>query len=206
AGSLMRLMSNPAANDLMEEAARTQLSLIAVAFASDQTQVATLQVGGGNDHTRYMVNGTLAPPFHYVSHHVLSDGASGTAIPDAVNLHHQIDRIHSRMFKHLIEQLKAYKTADGRPLLADTAAVWLNSLSNGPPHGTNNVPHVIAGNAGGFLKKGMYVDAAGKRNSQFLNTMIAASGARNADGTPVMNFGDPGVPTGFMPEIMAGMV
>lgn len=202
-GSLMKLKDKPDANDLMEEAARTHLSLIALAFATDQTQVATLQVGCGNDHTRYMVNGTLAPPYHFVSHHVLSDGSSGTAITDAVEIHHGIDRIHARMFKHLVEQLKAYKTADGRPLLDDCAAVWMNSLSDGPPHGVNNVPHVIAGGAGGFLKKGVYVDAGAKKNSVLLNTLITASGARKPAGGPVDDFGDPGAPTGLLTEIMA---
>ena len=79
----------------------------------------------------------------------------------------------------------------------------MNSLSNGPPHGTNNVPHVIAGGADGFLKKGVHVDSAGARNSQFLNTMItAAIGGRSA-ATPVENFGDPGVATGFITAMLA---
>jgi hypothetical protein len=200
---LMTLKDKPDANDLMEVATKAQLSLIALAFATGQTQVATLQVGGGNDHTRYMVDGTLAPPFHFVSHHVLSDGGSGTAIPNAVDVHHKIDRIHARMFKHFVEQLKAYKTADGRPLLDDCAAVWMNSLSNGPPHGVNNVPHVIAGSAGGFLKKGMFVDAGGAKNNKFLNTMITAAGVRKADGMAVDDFGDAGVGNGLLDQMLA---
>ena len=80
----------------------------------------------------------------------------------------------------------------------------MNSLSNGPPHGTNNVPHVIAGGANGFLKKGVLRRRRpAPRNSQFLNTMItAALGGRSA-ATPVMNFGDPGVATGFIPGMLA---
>jgi hypothetical protein len=202
-GQLMRLKDKPDANDLMEEAVRAHLSLIALAFATDQTQIATLQVGGGNSSARYMVNGVLAPSFHFVSHRVMSDGESGTPITNAIELHHGIDRIHSRFFKHLIEQLKAYKTADGRPLLEDCAAVWMNSLSNGPPHGTQNVPHVIAGSAGGFLKKGMVVDVAGQKNNKFLNTMITGAGVRKADGSPFDTFGDPDVTPGLMAEIMA---
>ena len=138
-----------------KSATRAQLSIIALAFATDQTQVATLQVGGGNSSMKYMVDGKLTPSHHFVSHHVLSDGASGTPIPNATDLHFKITRIHSRFFKHFVEQLKAFKTVDGRPLLDATGAVWMNSLSNGPPHGTNNVPHVIAGRANGFLKKGV---------------------------------------------------
>jgi hypothetical protein len=203
AAQVMRLKDRPDTNEVMEDATRAQLSIIALAFATDQTQIATLQVGGGNSSMAYMVDGKFTPSHHFVSHHVLSDGASGTPIPNATDLHFKITRIHSRFFKHFIEQLKAFKTVDGRPLLDATGAVWMNSLSNGPPHGTNNVPHVIAGGANGFLKKGVYVDSGGARNSQFLNTMItAALGGRSA-ATPVENFGDPGVPTGFISAMLA---
>jgi hypothetical protein len=202
-GSLMKLKDKPDANDLMEEAVRAQLSLIALAFASDQTQVATLQIGGGNDHTRYMVDGVLAPPYHFVSHHVLSDGDGGTAIPNAVAVHQGITRIHARMFKHLIEQLKAYQTVDGHPLLDDCAAVWMNSLADGPPHSSRNVPHVIAGGAGGFLKQGLFVDAAGAKNNKFLNTMITAAGVRKPTGDPVDDFGDPGLAGGLLTPMLA---
>jgi hypothetical protein len=203
AEQIMKLKDAPDTNEAIEDATRAQLSIIALAFATDQTQIATLQIGGGNSGMRFMIDGTLAPSHHFVSHHVLSDGASGTPIPNAVDLHFKITRLHSRFFKHFVDQLKGFKTVDGRPLLDATAAVWMNSLSNGPPHGTNNVPHVIAGTANGFLKKGVHVDSGGARNSQFLNTMItAAVGGRTAT-TPVMNFGDAGVPTGFIAPMLA---
>jgi hypothetical protein len=200
---IMKLKDAPDTNEAIEAATKAQMSIIALVFATDQTQIATLQIGGGNSGMRYMIDGTLAPSHHFVSHHVLSDGASGTAIPNATELHFKITRLHGRLFKHMVDQLKAFKTVDGRALLDASAAVWMNSLSNGPPHGTNNVPHVIAGTAGGFLKKGVYVDSGGARNSQFLNTMItAAIGGRSAM-TPVENFGDAGVPTGFITSMLA---
>jgi hypothetical protein len=202
-GTLMKLKDKPDANDLIEDAVKAQLSLIALAFSTDQTQIATLQIGGGNDHTRYMVDGVLAPPYHFISHHVLSDGDGGTAIPNAVALHQGITRIHARFFKHLVEQLKTYQTADGRPLLEDCAAVWMNSLADGPPHSSRNVPLVVAGTAGGFLKKGVYVDATGNKNNKFLNTMITASGARKPTGDPVDDFGDPGVAPGLITAMLA---
>jgi hypothetical protein len=203
AAQVMQLKDAFDTDAAMENATRAQLSIIALAFAADQAQVATLQVGGGNSSMKFMVDGKLTPSHHFVSHHVLSDGASGTPIPNATDLHFKITRIHSRFFKHFVETLKAFKTVDGRTLLDASGAVWMNSLSNGPPHGTNNVPHVIAGGANGFLKKGVHIDAAGARNSQFLNTMItAALGGRSA-ATPVMNFGDPGVPTGFITAMLA---
>jgi hypothetical protein len=190
------------ANDKMEEVVKLQLSLIALVFASDRARVATLQVGEGNDHTEYLINGQRAPKYHFVSHRVLSDGADGTGIANATELHHQIDRIHARYFKHLLDQLTAYKTADGRPLLDDSVAVWVNSNADGPPHGLANVPHIYAGSGGGFLKTGLHVNAGGVDSNRFLNTVISAS-VRKADGAPVDDFGDASKQKGLLAPILA---
>ena len=202
-GALKSVDGTHTANNKMEEVVRLQLELIAFAFASDRVRVATLQVGEGNDHTKYVVNGREAPPYHYISHRVMSDGGSGTRIGDAVQLHHQIDRIHARFFKHLLDKLEAYKLPDGRALLDDTAAVWLNSNANGPPHSVRNVPHLVAGGAGGFLKVGQYVSGGNVNNNTFLNTIItAAIGGRKA-AAPVDDFGDPGLDKGLLAPTLA---
>lgn len=189
--SLTAINGMHTANDKMEDVVKLQLELIAFAFASDKNRVATLQIGEGNDHTRYMVNGTLAPPYHYVSHRVLSDGGSGTSIGNAVELHHGIDRIHARFFKHLLDKLTLHRLPDGRPLLEDTVAVWLNSNANGPPHSVNNVPHIVGGSGGGFLKQGQYITAGNVTNNLFLNTIITAAAGGKSLATPITDFGDP---------------
>lgn len=189
-------------NDKMEEVVRLQMSVIAFAFASDRSRTATMQVGEGNDHTKYTVNGQQAPAYHFVSHRVMSDGGSGTSIGDAVDLHHGIDRIHARMFKHLLDRLSAYSLPAGGVLLDDSVCVWLNSNANGPPHSVSNIPHVLAGGAGGFLKTGQYVDAGRVTNNRFLNTILTAVGA-GANGGPVMNFGDSGLSQGLISGMLA---
>lgn len=177
-------------NGNMEAVVRLQLELIAFAFASDRVRTATLQVGGCNDHTRYTIDGKEQPPFHYISHRIMSDGGSGDAIPNAIELHHQIDRIHARYFKHLLDRLSAYTLPDGRTLLDASVNLWCNSVSDGPPHSGKDVPHVLAGNAGGFLKTGQHIEAKGY-NSSLLSTIISASGVRKANGDLVDDFGDP---------------
>jgi hypothetical protein len=184
-------------NDKMEDIVKIHLSLIAFAVASDRFRVATLQIGEGNDHTQWFVNGTKAPPYHFVSHRVMGDGDGGTKIGNAVELHAGIDRVHARLFKHLLDQLTMYKTADGRPLLDDGTAIWLNSNGNGPPHDVGNVPHIVAGSAGGFWKTGQHLVVNKVTNNKFLNTVA------NAAGVKIDNFGDAGLPAGLMPELMA---
>jgi hypothetical protein len=191
-------------NDKMEDIVKIHLSLIAFAFASDRFRVSTLQIGEGNDHTSYFVNGVKAPPYHFVSHRVLSDGGSGTRIGNAIDLHAGIDKIHARMFKHMLDQMTMYKTADGRPLLDISTCVWLNSNGNGPPHDVGNVPHIIAGLGGGFWKTGQFVNFATRvNNNKFLNSVAAAAGVKNAQGAPIDDFGDASLPKGLIPEIIA---
>ena len=184
-----------------EKVVKFQLDLIAFAFASDRARTATLQVGGCNDHTKYTINGVQAPPFHFISHRVMSDGGSGDPIANAVELHHQIDRIHARYFKHLLDKLSAYTLPGGGNLLDSSVNLWVNSVADGPPHSGNNIPHVIAGNAGGFLKTGIHLKTTGY-TSKVLSTLASAAGVRKADGSLVDNFGDP-MSTGVITEIIA---
>jgi hypothetical protein len=188
--------------DKMEDIVRLHLSLVAFAVASDRFRVATVQIGEGNDHSQYTINGVKAPPYHFISHRVMSDGDGGTKIGNAVELHAAIDRIHARMFKHLLDQLTMYKAADGRPLLDTGTAIWLNSNGNGPPHDVGNVPHIIAGSGNGFWKTGQYLNVKAQ-NNKFLNTVGTAAGVKNMAGGPLDDFGDAGLTKGLMPELMA---
>jgi hypothetical protein len=199
----MSLKDRPDANDLMEDAVRTQMSLIALAFAVDRVPAATLQIGAGQDQTQYMIDGKRAMGFHSISHAVNSGPGSPTRDLAMAALQHKIDRIHARYFKHFIEQLKKYKTVDGRPLLEDTVAVWTNQLGSGYNHLGFSVPHVLAGGAGGFLKTGQYVDVKSVKNNKFLSTMVTAAGVRKANGDPVDDHGGAELPKGLMPELMA---
>ena len=199
---LMTVNGTHTANDKVETVSKLQLEIIALAFASNRNRVATLQIGEGNDHTRYTINGTVAPPYHYISHRVMSDGGSGTRITNAVELHHAIDRIHARYFKHFLEKMIQHKLPDGRPLLDDTMAVWLNSNANGPPHSVQNVPHIVGGSGGGFLKQGQMVSGAGT-NNLFLNTIITGAIGGKSAPAPVTDFGDTSLTKAILPSMLA---
>ena len=190
-------------NSNRQAVAEMHMDLIALAFACDLNRTATLQIGTGNDATRYYVNGELQNTFHRISHRVDSDGADGPPIPNADLLHHEIDRIFARMFKHLIERLDSYAGPGGGTLLDDSFALWTNDLSNGPPHSYNNIPQIIAGSAGGFLRTGQYVDAGNVTHNQFLNTLLSAAGLRNGSGGYYDSFGDASLDPGVIDEMIA---
>jgi hypothetical protein len=184
----------------MEKVVRMQLDLIAFAFASDRARTATLQVGGCNDHTRYTINGVVTPPYHFITHRIMSDNAIGEPIPNAIELHHQIDRIHARYFKHFLDRMAAYPMPGGGTLLDSSVNLFTNSVSDGPPHSGDNVPHIIAGSAGGALRTGIHLRSTGPTN-KVLSTIATAAGVRKPGGNPIDNFGDP-TATGLLSEIL----
>src|SRR5690606_9911597 len=127
-----------------------------------------------------------------------------SVIAGAAELHHDIDRQFARTFLHLVSRLREITVADGSPLLDRGVACWLNDLSDGPPHGRNDVPWILAGSANGFLRQGQYVvvDDSDPNHQKLLSTIGSAVGLRNGGGY-LDDFGDPGLPRGLLDELIA---
>lgn len=184
-------------DDRMQTIVMMQMNLIALAFACDYTRAATLQIGDGNDSTKYLLDGNKFPSYHQISHRIFSDGSEGDPIPDALGKHHRIDREHGKMFAHLLKRLSMY-TTDAGTLLDDSVAVWCNDLGTGVGHSYKNIPWVCAGGAGGFLKTGQYIDAGDVEHNKFHNTILSAVGITNNEGGHVTDFGDPELEPGVI--------
>jgi hypothetical protein len=178
-------------NGKIEEVNKLQMDLVGLAFSCNMTRVATLQAGDGTDHTNYVVDGVKTEKFHYISHRQADDGGGGGAkIPNAVELHAKIDRIRMETFKYMLDRWKTYSTPNG-PLLDNAFAMWTSHVANGPSHSFNNLPIIIAGSAGGYLKQGQYVDAARSTNGKLLTTLVTAAGGRS-NGGPYTSFANAG--------------
>ncbi|HWA71490.1 MAG TPA: DUF1552 domain-containing protein [Polyangiaceae bacterium] len=167
---------------MIEDIVKLHLSLVAVAFACNYNRVATLQWGDGTDGTKYSVpsNASLNWPFHHISHRVASDSATGSN-PTAEAAHAEIDALR---MKTLLAGLDAFKA---RGLSDKSIIMWTNHVSDGPSHSFKNVPHIIWGNGGGYLKTGQYIDAGNVTNNKLLNTVITA--AIRDKSTETVNFG-----------------
>lgn len=194
----VRAITSPEANDVRPEVARRFMDLIAWAFNCRLNHVSTLQVGEGNDGTQYTINGTKLPSFHWISHRIYADGSDGAPIPNAVELHQQIDRLHLSLFKYLLDRLDGYASPYGGTLLDDSVAVWTNDLGDGPPHDASNTPWILAGSGGGTLRTGQVVDHQKKPVNQVLNTLINAMGVRKSGGAPTDDFGDASLAKGVV--------
>ncbi|HWO13184.1 MAG TPA: DUF1552 domain-containing protein [Polyangiaceae bacterium] len=188
-------------DNTIEDVAKLQIDLAAFAFSCNASRVATLQIGDGTDGTRYTINGARAERFHWISHRQTSDGNDGQPIANAVEVHVEIDRLRMLTFKHLLDRFSSYSMPNGT-LLDAAYALWTSHVAIGPSHSFNNLPIVIAGGAGGFLRTGQYVDAGGVGNNRLLNTLITANGVRR-DGGPVVDFGEPGLAGGLIDSLLA---
>jgi Protein of unknown function (DUF1552) len=185
----------------IEEVAKLQLDLATFAFACNASRVATIQIGDGTDATRYVLNGERVERFHWISHRQTSDGNNGEPIARAVEWHTAIDRVRMTTFKYLLDRWSSISTGNGS-LLDNAFALWTSHISIGPSHSFNNLPVIIAGKAGGFLRTGQYIDAGNANNNRLLNTLITANGVRR-NGAPVDDFGDPSLTGGLIDALVA---
>ncbi|WP_437805672.1 DUF1552 domain-containing protein [Sorangium sp. So ce1078] len=168
---------------MIEDVAKLHLELVALAFACNFNRVATLQHGDGTDHTKYAVpaNEGLGWPFHHISHRVQSDAASGNN-PTAEQAHAEIDVLRMQTLLHGLDHFKA------RDLFDKSIIMWTNHVADGPSHSFRNVPTIIAGSGGGYLKQGEYIDAGNVTNNRLFNGLIAAAVRDKTEWTE--NFGE----------------
>jgi len=178
--------------------AKMHMDLIALSFACDHSRTATLQIGDGNDGTRYTIDGELLPNFHWCSHRIATDGDVGDVIYGAEDMHHSIDRLMAQTFSYLLEKL------DENGVLENAVAVWHNDLGNGVSHSYVDVPFILVGEAGGQLSTGQFLDYGGVSHHQLLTTLCQIAGVTEDDGeTPLQHFGDESLEPGILEEILA---
>jgi len=182
-------------DDQIDTVISLHCDIMVLAVTCGATRAATLQLGSGPDGTQYTISGTKLPGFHSISHR----SASGI---DNVIAHHQIDMKLLGFFKYLLDGLAQRRTCEGT-LLDQGVAVYMSDLATGD-HKYENVPYLVAGSAGGFLRTGRYVDEGGVTNNKLLNTIGAAVGCKNEAGQPLDDFGDPRLEKGLLNDLVSG--
>jgi hypothetical protein len=158
------------------------MSLVAMAFACNHRRAASLQWGDAYDSTIYDVPANDRKwKFAHISHRAQSDSATGNDALAAV-AHAQIDVARMKTLSTGLDHFKA------RGLAEHSFVLWTNQYAEGLSHSFINVPHIIWGSGGGFLKQGAYVNANGATNNRLHNTLLTA--ALQDIRTVVDDFGD----------------
>ena len=143
----MERPANGLPEDLRDHA-RLMCDIIAMAFQTDRTRVATLLLARDLSAMYYpFLN--VSRGHHAASHDNLSDG------------YERISRFHLSQLSYLAQKLDSMPEGDGS-VLDNSCLLWLSNMWAGRTHDNSRLPLVLAGGLGGTLKTGRtlnYLDA-----------------------------------------------
>jgi hypothetical protein len=130
-----------------DEHIKLQYDLIALAFQSDVTRVATLLGARDLTNRNYPASGTNTG-FHGGSHHAEN--------PQKIADYAKINRYHIQMLAYFLDKLKSIPDGDGT-LLDHSVILHGSNMGNSNQHQHYDVPHILAGGASGQLKGGRHL-------------------------------------------------
>ncbi|MCX6623667.1 MAG: DUF1552 domain-containing protein [Acidobacteria bacterium] len=158
------------------EHVRLMLDLIALAFRSDTTRVATLMFGNAVSGQNFRFVEGVSGSHHELSHH--SNDA------DKLRQYQLINRWHVEQYAYLLGKLREAKEGEGS-VLDQSMVMFCSALRDGNKHEPHNLPMVVAGRAGGRLDTGQHLVYA--KDSPAANLYVSML---DAFGTPVERFAD----------------
>lgn len=179
---------DPWRNDDIPAIARLQMDLVAMALACDLTRIATVQFGNGGASHRFTWLGRefakdpelgascMVRGFHALSHTDTHASSRARLV--------RINTWYAEQFAYFLGKLASIPEGAGC-VLDRTLVVWVNELGDGGAHTHMNLPWVLGGDAGGFLRTGQLVTVEGEPHNRLLLTLC------HAMGVGVKEFGDP---------------
>jgi Protein of unknown function (DUF1552) len=149
-----------------DEYIKLMFQMLALAFETDSTRVASLLLAHDGSNRGFPEIG-ISDGHHSLSHH--------RDDPEMIRKVEQIDRFYASQFAD----------ADGQSILHNSMIVYGCGNSDGNRHTHTNLPVVLAGNGGGLLNPGQYLQA---RDTPMCNLYL---GMLDQMGVPALDrFGD----------------
>ncbi|MBM3785474.1 MAG: DUF1552 domain-containing protein [Acidobacteria bacterium] len=139
--------------------AKLQSDLIAHAFASGQTRIASYMLTKCQSITRFPWLGHTAQRHHEYTH-------NGVETPRGMRILRDICRWHVDEFAYLVGRLKATPEGAGN-LLDNTLLLFVHEHAEANPHKNNNLAVIAAGHAGG-MKTGLHTRTTGTLGDLYL--------------------------------------
>jgi hypothetical protein len=131
----------------IEEHLRLMADLVALAFQSDLTRIATFVFANDGSNRSYHDIG-VPDGHHDLSHHG-GDQVKREKI-------RKINRFHVAQLAYLLRKLKSMPEGDGT-LLDQSMILYGSGISDGNTHSHNDLPILLAGKANGTIKTGRHV-------------------------------------------------
>lgn len=135
--------------DSYKEHLRLMMDMMVLAFKTDSTRISTFLMahdGSGRSFKEIGVN----DGHHNISHHQRN--------PDNLAKLAKIDLFYMEQLAYFLDKLKSTPDVDGKSLLHNSMIVYGGCISDGDRHNHNDLPIVVAGNAGGAFTPGRHVD------------------------------------------------
>lgn len=150
--------------------------LLAMAFETDSTRVATLLLAHDGDNRAFPQIG-IAEGHHYCSHHRNNE--------ELMNKIADIDLYYMKHFAKFLAKLEEKKDVDGRSILHNSMIVYGCGNSDGNRHTHHNLPIVLAGAGGGTLTPGRFTKVDSRPMSDLFLSMTDRMGVQGLE-----RFGD----------------
>jgi len=181
---------NPAAKPIEQprghaEHVRLMMDMIAVAFQTDTTRVATFMFGNSVSDISFRFMEGVTSSHHETSHHQKD--------PEKLRQYALINRWHVEQYAYLCRKLKAMP--EGESNVLDNSMIFFSSaLSDGNRHSPHNLPLVLAGKGGGRIDTGQHL--VFPEDSPLANLYVSVL---DVFGAPVERFADS---TGHLPGLL----
>ncbi len=123
------------------------MDMVALAFQTDSTRILSFMFTNAGSNRSYPEIG-INEGHHELSHHGKSEHKQeGIAA---------INRYHAERFSYLLSRLKGVHEGD-RTLLQNCMLVYGSGISDGDRHNHDDLPILLAGNAGGRIESGRHI-------------------------------------------------
>jgi hypothetical protein len=166
---------NPDPKDYADHV-RLMLDMMALAFRSDTTRIATFMFGNAVSNVNFRFLDGVTGAHHDMSHH--SNDA------DKLRQYQLINQWHVAQYAYLLGKLREAREGESN-VLDQSAIVFASALSDGNSHNPKKLPLVVAGKAGGRLATGQSLDCPD--DSPLANLWLSLL---TAFGTPAERFAD----------------
>jgi hypothetical protein len=156
------------------------MDVIVNAFKCDMTRVATIQLGNGNGAgLEFSWIGLQGPGMEY-GRRDWHDVAHRNGAGDKTKL----DAWLMGQMAELIKRMKAIPEGNGT-MFDNAVILWANHMGNGGAHNSTDIPWVLGGRCGGYLKMGQSLRPGAIPTNRVMQSILAAMGV------PGSGFGDP---------------
>ncbi len=162
--------------DSFPEHVRLMLDILALAFQTDTTRIATFMMGASVSNENMSFIDGVEGAHHSISHHQQD--------ADKMRQYQLINRWHVEQYAYLLGKLRAIEEGESN-VLSNSMILFGSGFRDGQKHDPHNLPIVVAGGAGGRFHTGQH--RVYQEDSPLSNLYVAML---DAFGTPVERFAD----------------